>query len=142
MVMKKYLLFSILLASVMLITSCVPAAGPVVTETEEPVMVEYSKINAAEAKEMIDSDDVIILDVRTLEEYEEIRIEGALLIPEDQIRSLAPEMLPDKGAIILVYCRSGRRSEIASRELIDMGYRHVYDFGGIIDWPYETVSGK
>ena len=142
MVMKKYLLFSILLASVMLITSCVPAAGPVVTETEEPVMAEYSKINAAEAKEMIDSDDVIILDVRTLEEYEEIRIEGALLIPEDQIRSLAPEMLPDKEAIILVYCRSGRRSEIASRELIDMGYRHVYDFGGIIDWPYETVSGK
>jgi rhodanese-related sulfurtransferase len=142
MIMKKNLLFGILIALVLLITSCVPAAGPVVTETEEPVMAEYIKINAVEAKIMIDSEDVIILDVRTLEEYEEIRIEGALLIPEDQIRSLAPELLPDKEAIILIYCRSGRRSEIASRELIDMGYQHVYDFGGIIDWPYETVSGK
>ena len=140
--MKKYLLFGILVALVLLMTSCIPAAGPVVNETEEPIMAEYIKINAAEAKEMIDSEDVIILDVRTLEEYEEIRIEGALLIPEDQIRSLAPELLPDKEAIILIYCRSGRRSEIASRELIDMGYLHVYDFGGIIDWPYETVSGK
>ncbi len=140
--MKKHLLFGILIALVLLITSCVPAAGPVETVTEEPVMAEYSKINAAEAKKMIDSEDVIILDVRTIEEYEEIRIEGALLIPEHQIRSLAPEQLPDKEAIILVYCRSGRRSEIASRELIDMGYRHVYDFGGIIDWSYETVSGK
>ncbi|MBM4235712.1 MAG: rhodanese-like domain-containing protein [Firmicutes bacterium] len=140
--MKKTLLISILLFSVLLITSCVPAAGPVETVTEEPVMAVYSKINATEAKEMIDSVDVIILDVRTLEEYEEIRIEGALLIPEDQIRTLAPEMLPDKEAIILIYCRSGRRSEIAARELIDMGYRYVYDFGGIIDWPYETVSGK
>lgn len=103
---------------------------------------EYKKISATEAKKMIDNEDVIILDVRTLEEFEEKHIEGALLIPEYEIAESAPNLLPDKDATILIYCRSGRRSEIASRILLEMGYRNVYDFGGLIDWPYEAVSGN
>ncbi len=103
---------------------------------------EYVRISAAEAKEMIDNEEVIIVDVRTQAEYEEVRIEGALLIPDYEIADAGPDLLPDKDAVILVYCRSGRRSENASRILIDLGYLNVFDFGGIIDWPYETVSGS
>ena len=86
-------------------------------------------------------DDFILLDVRTEEEFRENRIGGAILIPDYEISARAGLELPDKDAVILIYCRSGRRSENAARELADMGYTNVYDFGGIIDWPYETASG-
>ena len=72
----------------------------------------------------------------------EQRLEGAILIPDYEIRIRAEKELPDKNAIILIYCRSGRRSELAAVELVNLGYTNVYDFGGIIDWPYETVSGE
>ena len=80
----------------------------------------------------------ILLDVRTTGEFNERHIEGAVLIPDNEISDRAAEELPDKNILILVYCRSGRRSEAAARELVDMGYTNVYDFGGIIDWPFET----
>ncbi|MDW7738445.1 MAG: rhodanese-like domain-containing protein [Bacillota bacterium] len=101
---------------------------------------EYIKISAEVAKEMIDSQDVTILDVRTPEEFTAGHIEDALLIPDFEIVEKAEEMLPDKDATILVYCRTGRRSEIASRKLIEMGYTNVYDFGGIVDWLYEIIE--
>jgi len=105
----------------------------------EPV---YRKISASEAREMMETtDNFILLDVRTEEEFEEIRLEGAVLIPDYEISERAEVELPDKNALILIYCRRGRRSEIAARELVEMGYTNVYDFGGINDWPYETVSG-
>jgi rhodanese-related sulfurtransferase len=103
---------------------------------------EYRKITPEEAKEMIDAGDVIILDVRTEQEFEEAHIENAILLPDYDIEALAPETLTDKDATILIYCRSGRRSEAAAKELIEMGYTNTYDFGGIIDWPYATVSGE
>ncbi len=100
----------------------------------------YKKISSKEAKEMMDGDsDTIILDVRSQEEYDSGHIEGALLIPDGQISEKADSILTDKDATILVYCRSGRRSLAASKELVELGYTNIYDFGGIIDWPYETV---
>ena len=101
----------------------------------------YNKITAEEAKEMIDTQEVIILDVRTQEEFIEKHIEDALLIPDYELEKLAESKLPDKNKKILVYCRSGNRSKSSARLLIDMGYTNVYDFGGIINWPYETVQG-
>ena len=81
---------------------------------------------------------VIILDVRTLQEFEEGHIDGAILIPIDEIEQLAPEMIPDKSQTILVYCRVGNRSNRAALILAQMGFTAVYDFGGINSWPYET----
>ena len=99
----------------------------------------YVNITAEEAKEIIDSEEgYIILDVRTQEEYDEGHIPGAILIPYTQIEEKANEMLLDKDQLILVYCRSGRRSKIAAEALAELGYTNIKEFGGIIDWPYET----
>jgi rhodanese-related sulfurtransferase len=102
---------------------------------------EYRKNTPEEAKKMMDSSDVIILDVRTEQEFAEARIENAIVLPDYDIEKLAPEMLTNQEATILVYCRSGRRSEAAAKALIEMGNSNTYDFGGIIDWSYDTVSG-
>ncbi len=138
--MKRFLPAVIVFCSVLFfLVSCAGETDPVEPEAAK---AEYTKISAEQAREMIKEEEVIILDVRTEEEFAEARIEGALLIPDYAIGELAEEKLPDKQATILVYCRSGRRSEDASRELLEMGYENVYDFGGIIDWPYETVSDR
>ena len=84
--------------------------------------------------------DYIILDARTQEEFDEGHIDGAILIPEYEVANRAEKELPDKDQLILVYCRSGRRSKIASQALVDLGYTNVKEFGGIIDWPYEIVK--
>ncbi len=115
----------------------------VVKLIETAQTAEYRKITAEQAKAIIDGgEDYILLDVRTVEEWTENRIEGALLIPDYEISERAEDELPDKSASILIYCRSGRRSADAANTLVDMGYINVYDFGGISDWPYETVSGS
>lgn len=107
------------------------------------VKAEYKKITAKQAKEQLDSDkSIILVDVRTVDEYKENHISGSILIPDFDIETIAPTKLTDKNAKILVYCRSGNRSATASKKLIEMGYTNVYDFGGIRDWPYETVSGE
>ena len=82
----------------------------------------------------------IILDTREQDEYDEEHIEGAILIPYTEIENKAEEMLPDKDAQILVYCRSGRRSKIAAESLSKLGYTNVKEFGGIIDWKYKVVK--
>ena len=103
---------------------------------------DYVSITAEEAKSMMDAEqDYIILDVRTEEEFAEGHIPGAVLIPDYEIGERAREMLPDKEQLIFVYCRSGNRSEKASAALAEMGYTNVKEFGGIIDWPYETEKG-
>ena len=93
---------------------------------------------AAEQMETIE--EFILLDVRTPEEYEEGHIQGALLIPEHELAEKATEMLPDLETPIFVYCRSGRRSALAAKTLVDLGYLQVYDFGGINDWPHGIVK--
>lgn len=101
----------------------------------------YEQISQKEAKEIMDTvSDYIIIDARTEEEFTEGHIKGAILIPEYEIAEKAPSLIPQKDALILVYCRSGRRSKIASEELVKLGYTNVKEFGGIIDWQYEIVK--
>ena len=101
----------------------------------------YEQITVQAAKTIMDTEqDYIIIDARTEEEFAEGHIENAILIPEYEITERAEKELPDKDALILVYCRSGRRSKIASEELVKLGYTNVKEFGGIINWPYETVK--
>ena len=101
----------------------------------------YEQITPQKAKTIMDTEsDYIIIDARTAEEFAEGHIENAILIPEYEIADRAEKELPDKGQLILVYCRSGRRSKIASEELVKLGYTNVKEFGGIIDWPYEVVK--
>ena len=103
----------------------------------------YQKITAEEAKKMMDSGKpYILLDVRTEEEYGAKRISGALLIPYSAISERAMIELPDKSALILIYCHGGGRSANTAIQLIRMGYVNVYDFGGIRDWTFGTVSGR
>ena len=114
----------------------------IVKQEEVQETAEYRKITAAQANEkMTETEGWILLDVRTIEEFEEERIDGAILIPDNEISSRVEIEIPDKDAVVLIYCRSGRRSAIAAEEMVDLGYTGVYDFGGIIDWPYETISG-
>lgn len=110
--------------------------------TVEENKMEYKRITAEEAKEIIDKEEVIILDVRTPEEYKDEHIKDALLIPDYELKNSADSKLPNKDEKILVYCRSGNRSKTAAKLLIDMGYTNVYEFGGIISWPYDTVKGQ
>ena len=101
----------------------------------------YEQISGAEAKALMDSESgYTIIDARTQEEYDEGHIPGAILIPEYEITDRAEKELPDKDQLILVYCRSGRRSKIAAEELVKLGYTNVKEFGGIIDWEYEIVK--
>ena len=101
----------------------------------------YEQITPAEAKALMDSEDgYIILDVRTPEEFAERHIEGAILIPDYEIGEKAESILTDKEQLILVYCRSGRRSKNAASELAALGYTNIKEFGGINDWEYGTVT--
>ena len=101
----------------------------------------YEQISADEAKKLMDSEsDYTIVDARTQGEFDEGHIECAIMIPEYEIEAKAESLLPDKNQLILVYCRSGRRSKIASEALVGLGYTNVKEFGGIIDWPYEMVK--
>ena len=95
----------------------------------------YTQISQEEAKTMMEADDGhVIVDVREQFEYNSGRIPGAINIPITSISDEQPSELPDLDQVILVYCRSGRRSKIAAQKLFDMGYTHVYEFGGINDW--------
>ena len=101
----------------------------------------YAQISQDEAKLMMKDDDGhVIVDVRRADEYAQGHIPGAILIPNESITDTPPEELPDKNQIILVYCRTGRRSKEASQKLADMGYVNVYEFGGIEDWTGEIVT--
>lgn len=91
---------------------------------------------------MLDEGGVTVVDVRTAEEYAEQHIPGAVLVPNESIGDEPPAKLPDQDAVLLVHCRTGVRSKQASDKLIKLGYTQVYDFGGIVDWPYETESGE
>ena len=127
--MKK--LFFLFLA-VMMLTAC----GQ---DRENDQGAVYVNITAEEAKQIMDTEEgYIILDVRTQEEYNQGHIPGAIVISHEEITEKANEMLPDKDQLILVYCRSGRRSKIAAAALVELGYTNIKEFGGIIDWPYEV----
>ncbi|MEA4914384.1 MAG: rhodanese-like domain-containing protein [Christensenella sp.] len=140
--MKKIASFFALVASLLTLSACAaPAAAAATPAPTATAAVEYKKISAADAKARMDSGDtIIILDVRTQEEYDAGHIPGAILVPNETIVDKQPELLPDLDAEILVYCRSGNRSAQAAKKLIAIGYTNVVDFGGIIDWPYDVVT--
>ena len=103
--------------------------------------MNYQTITPEEAKAVMDGEpSCIILDVREQEEYDQGHIPGAVLMPHARTRELAPELVPDRDATVLVYCRSGRRSKLAAQTLADMGYTDVREFGGILDWPYDITK--
>ena len=101
----------------------------------------YEQITQEEAKEMMDTQEVIILDVREQDEYDSGHITGAVLLPVGTIdKDTAAEVIPETDSTVLVYCRSGNRSKTASSTLAKLGYTNIYEFGGINTWPYETET--
>ena len=134
---KNISIFALLLCLIFINVGC--KSNTENDKVEEEDMASYQQISQEKAKEMIDSQqELTILDVRTLEEYEEGRISGAQLLPNEEIsEETAIEMFPDKEEVLLIYCRSGNRSKQAAEKLVGYGYTNVYEFGGIITWPYE-----
>jgi len=101
----------------------------------------YQQITQETAKEMMDTQEVVILDVREQHEYDSGHIPGAILLPVSTIaEETAATVIDELDTVVLVYCRSGNRSKTASQSLVDLGYTNVYEFGGINDWPYEVES--
>mgnify|MGYP002643617719 FL=1 len=131
--MKRILPSFLLL--LLLLTGCGGTASNASSESS------YQQISQEEAKEMMDTQDVIILDVREQDEYDSGHIPGAVLLPVGTIdEETAAEVIPEKDSTVLVYCRSGNRSKTASSALAELGYTNIYEFGGINTWPYETKS--
>ena len=127
--MKKLI---ILVLAALLLTAC----GQTKEKDREEI---YMNITAQEAKVLMDTEkDYVILDVRTQEEYDQGHIPGAILIPDTEIEDRAEGELTDKNQLILVYCRSGRRSKLAAQSLVELGYTNIRQFGGIMDRPYEV----
>lgn len=102
-------------------------------------MIEMMK--PEEAKKIMDTNpEAIVLDVREQEEYKECHIPGSILLPLNEIEERAQEVIPNKEVLYLVHCRSGQRAMAACRKLTNLGYQDVHNFGGMMQWPYETVS--
>jgi len=141
--MKKTFALIIIFTLILTACQCDCAEFNIINIRPDPVSEsppEYKKITPEEALEMMDGG-VIILDVRTQEEYAAGYIEGAVLLPNYEVGEKIEELIPDKEQAILIYCRSGRRSENAAKELLEMGYTNVYDFGGIeTDWTGEIIT--
>ena len=140
--MKKLIL--ILMFPLLLL--CAGCTAFLSDEPESPVIseganAEYIKISPREARDMI-TVDVVILDVRTQEEYDAGHVANAVLLPYDEVRERIAALVPDKDKIILVYCRAGVRSKRAALELIELGYTQVFDVGGMTDSIGEIVKEK
>lgn len=124
-------------------TDASQAASDAATEAEtaNPIPVGYRQISQDEAREMMKTEeDYILLDVRTPEEFAEGHIPGAVCISHDAIPTDEIPELPDKDQLILVYCRSGRRSKLAAEQLVRQGYTHIVEFGGINTWTGEITT--
>ena len=135
---NRIIIIAISMFVVMILVGCdaeIPA--PVALETTSPAVITPSQ-----AMYIMAYRDVIILDVRTPDEFNTGHIPNAILLPVDEIAYAVTGMIPDKEQTILIYCRSGRRSADAANILVNMGYLNVYDFGGIINWTGEiqTIS--
>lgn len=101
----------------------------------------FVTITPQEAKKLMETEkNYVIVDVREQAEYAEGHIPNALLLPLGTIEQDAEKALPDKKQLLLVHCRSGKRSKIAAQKLVTKGYSNVKDFGGLLDWPYEIVK--
>ena len=121
-------IFSLILAMLLLLTGC---GGTTVENT-------YQQITQEEAKKMMDTQEVIVLDVREQDEFDAGHIHGAVLLPVGTItKATAASVIQEPDSVVLIYCRSGNRSKAASKALVELGYTSVYEFGGINTWPYD-----
>lgn len=143
MVAKKTMVALLIVCAVsaLMFSACSAAGGSAGDSANSLQEGSYRKIDAEEGKRMMDSGGVAVIDVRTPSEYAEKHIPGAVNIPNEDIGAQKPAGLDDLDETLIVYCRTGVRSKQAADKLIGLGYRNVYDMGGIVDWPYETVSG-
>ena len=125
-------LMPLLLSMVLLLTGC----------AEEKIDTAYHQINAETARDMMNEQpEVVVLDVREPDEFDNGHIPGAVLLPLGSITERsAAELIPSLDSTVLVYCRSGNRSKKASAALAELGYVNVYEFGGINDWPYDVTD--
>lgn len=122
-------IISLILAMLLVLTGC---GGTTVENT-------YQQITQKEAKNMMDTQEVIVLDVREQNEFDAGHIPGAVLLPVGTItKDTAAAVIPELDSVVMVYCRSGNRSKTASKALADLGYTNIYEFGGINTWPYEV----
>lgn len=134
---KFFVIFSIITILLVTVSGC--GVGSQTSDSSNT----YYTISAEEAKQMMEEDKdsgLIIIDVRMPSEFSRGYISGAINIPDTEIRATAPKVIQDKDATILVYCRTGRRSALASQDLINLGYLNVYDFGGLFDSDYDIVT--
>lgn len=135
--MKKTILIMFVIAVLGIAAGCTGSTGG---EEKQEMKEDYQRITAEEAYKMMSEEEVTVVDVRRKDEYDSGHIKNAVLIPNESISDTEPEELPDKDAIILIYCRSGNRSRDAAGKLADMGYSSIYEFGGINSWPYEITK--
>ncbi len=146
-----YIAITLVVVAILLLAGCTKRdtsanAAPDGTNTTNATSTtsnqgSYTQITQEEAAKMMEeNEDVIILDVRTREEYSAGHIPNAICVPNEEIVDAQPAELADLDQVILVYCRSGNRSKQASQKLTDMGYRNIYEFGGIIDWTGDIVT--
>jgi len=136
---KKYIvLFALIISAIF---SPLFASGQTEMKEEnksKETAAQYHKIDAQTAKEAFESQsDIIIIDVRTEAEYQTGHVVGAINIPLDVVGESVLAQFPNKEEKLYVYCRSGNRSAQAAKILVQEGYTNVYDFGGIMSWPYE-----
>lgn len=137
---KKFKVINIMFLISLMFSGIFTGCGSL-KSTADSRKAAFSNITPEEAKKRLDSEKgIILLDVRTKEEYDAGHIKNSILIPVDVLKDQAEEKLKDKEAVIFVYCRSGNRSTAASQILADLGYKKVYNLGGIINWPYEVVK--
>ena len=135
---KIILTVTVIILTAVVLAGCIQKTNEEQTEATQVNIGTYYQISQDEAKRIMDEEsDYIIVDAREQSEYDEGHIKGAIVIPYTEIEQKAEELLPNKTQLILVYCRSGRRSKIAAQSLANMGYKNVKEFGGIIDWQYE-----
>jgi rhodanese-related sulfurtransferase len=124
-----------ILLSALMFTGC---AGTSNSQTNT-----YRQITMDEAVNMmVQESGYIILDVRRPDEFAAGHIPNAINVPNESIGTSEIPELPDKDQLIMVYCRSGRRSKEASEKLVKLGYTNIVEFGGILDWKGETVTGQ
>ena len=122
-------IFPLMLVMLLVLTGC---GGTAAENT-------YQQITQEEAKNMMDTQEAIVLDVREQDEFDAGHIPGAVLLPVGTItKDAATAVIPELDSVVLVYCRSGNRSKKASQALVDLGYTGIYEFGGINTWPYEV----
>ena len=134
-----------LIAAILLVGTFSGCSDKSVETTKEVSIVQnetnFKNITPEQAKERLDNEEeIILLDVRTKDEYDTGHIKDAILMPVDTIKEESAKNLMNKEATIFVYCRSGSRSSLAAKTLVEQGYKNVYNLGGIINWPYDVIK--